>query len=113
MKRYYREHEALINQALKSKNTKINWPKLLALHHKRLKFLQHERLAHLLVLLAFGTFSLLSVFTFILTSRVEIVLLAVIFLITSITYVSHYYYLENTTQHWYKLSDEIEKKMNK
>jgi hypothetical protein len=113
MKRYCREHEAFINQALKSKNTKTNWSNLLLLHHKRLKFLQHERLIHLLVLLSFSTFSLLTVLILLLVNRLEIMLLAVIFIITSITYVSHYYYLENTTQRWYKLSDEIEKKIRK
>ena len=113
MKKYFQQHETLINQVLKNKNAKTNWPKLLLLHHKHLKFLQHERLIHLLVLLAFSTFSLLSVFTFLLTSRVEVILLATIFLLTSLGYVSHYYYLENTTQRWYKLSDELEKRIKK
>lgn len=113
MKKYFHQHETLINQALKNKSAKTNWSNLLLLHHKRLKFLQHERLIHLLVLLSFSTFSLLTVLIFLLINRLEIVLLAVIFIITSITYISHYYYLENTTQRWYKLSDELEKRIKK
>lgn len=113
MKKYFYQQEVLINQALKNKSAKTNWPKLLLLHHKHLKFLQHERLIHLLVLLAFSLFSLLSVFAVIVTIRLEIIFLATIFIVTSITYVSHYYYLENTTQRWYKLSDELEKRIKK
>lgn len=113
MKKYYREHEASVTRALKNKQAKTDWPKLLLLHHKRLKFLQHERLVHLLVMLAFSAFSLLSFFALLLTSRLEVILLSAIFLITAIIYVGHYYYLENTTQRWYKLSDELEKRIKK
>ena len=113
MTKYCREHETLINHTLKGKSLKTNWPKLLLLHHKRLRFLQHERLIHLLVLLAFGAFSILTVLVFLVINRLEIVLLTSIFLITTIAYVFHYYYLENTTQHWYRLSDEIEKRIKK
>jgi len=105
MTRYIAEHEAYIRQQLAAGFAR---PDLLEEHLIKIRWLQHERLVHLLVtmlvavlflflygLLLLGTFSVLVL---ILLGIVAILLAA---------YIYHYYRLENSVQRWYRLADEI------
>lgn len=73
-------------------------------------FFQHERLIHLLVTLAFAIFGVLSLFFYLLTEQIMVLVLFFSFLVLLIPYIKHYYLLENGTQELYKLYDEIKKK---
>ncbi len=109
--KYWLEHEKIIQQALSNKKGRIDWPRLQQKHLAKTKLLQHERLIHLLVTLSFGSFSLLSFFAFLLLDRIEIVIPAIVFLVTTLVYVIHYYRLENATLRWYKLTDKLADKL--
>lgn len=73
-------------------------------------FFQHERLIHLLVTLAFAIFGVLSLFFYLLTEQIMVLVLFFSFLVLLIPYIKHYYLLENGTQELYRLYDEIKKK---
>ena len=109
--KYWREHEKNIKQALAGKKTKTDWVKLYNQHQEKIKLIQHERLIHLLVTLAFGIFSLITFFSFLLVGRAEIAIPTFVFFATTAAYVAHYYNLENTTQRWYGLADQLAKKL--
>jgi len=74
----------------------------------RLKWLQHERLVHLLVLMmtviaflfAFGT-------ALFLPGTAAIWILTLILSVLTVAYVIHYYKLENLVQRWYLMESEI------
>jgi len=107
MMKYWLEHEKNIKQILASKKTKADFLKIQQNHLLKIKLIQHERLVHLFVTLFFGCFSLLSFFAFLILNRIEIIIPAAIFLITTLFYAIHYYRIENATQRWYKLNDQL------
>jgi uncharacterized membrane protein YoaK (UPF0700 family) len=109
--KYWLEHEKKIKAALAGKKGQTNWQVLYEQHLAKTKLLQHERLIHLLVTLSFGGFALLSFFACLVVSRIEIIVPAAIFLITTFFYVIHYYRLENMTLRWYKLGDQLADKL--
>ncbi len=71
-------------------------------------WLQHERLVHLMVTLFFALFSMLVAFAFVTVQNMVLLLLFLIFAITTGFNVNHYYLLENKTQYLYELYDKIE-----
>lgn len=77
---------------------------------EHIKFMQHERLIHLLVtilfafLLMFGFIIMLIYFSWIMVG------FTVIIFIVEIFYIFHYYKLENGVQKMYRLYDEVIKK---
>ncbi|MGN0481007.1 MAG: hypothetical protein ACI4EV_05495 [Lachnospiraceae bacterium] len=73
-------------------------------------FFQHERLIHLLVTLAFAVFAIFSMFFYLITEQIMVLVLFFSFLVLLIPYIKHYYLLENGTQELYKLYDEIKNK---
>lgn len=75
---------------------------------KRIEFYQHERLIHLLVTLAFAMFFLISLFMTILNVNIGIMVLSALFLVLLISYIKHYYFLENSVQRLYKYYYKIE-----
>ena len=109
IKEYCKEHEKAVEEALKEDSLP---PDLLFLHRERIQILQHERLIHLLVtiMVVFVTLFVLSMVLF----HPELGLLpAILLLVLAILlgfYIFHYFFLENTLQHWYRLLDQLEKK---
>jgi hypothetical protein len=109
--KYWLEHEKKIKAALAGKKGQTAWRTLYEQHLVKTKLLQHERLIHLLVTLAFGLFALLSFFTVFILNQVIIIIPAALFLATAFVYVIHYYRLENMTLRWYKLADQLAAKL--
>ena len=111
MKRFCREHEAKLDRALKEKGP---YRELLELHLEKLRWLQHERLIHLLVLIMTVLAELFAVDLALLhpetdpAAAVLVVGLAVLLAF----YFAHYFCLENTTQHWYRLAEELAEALN-
>ena len=106
MKQWCREHEAVLLAAV---HDGTMTPELKAVHLEKLGWLQHERLIHLIV-------TVMVVFAELFV--VDLVLLhpqthpgsAVIMLGFAVLlgfYFRHYFFLENTVQYWYKLTEEI------
>ena len=109
MKRFCRDHEADIERALREGSAPSA---LLKIHLEKLRWLQHERLIHLIVLCLT---SLAELFCADLTllhpqthpvSAVAMLALAVLLGF----YFAHYFFLENTTQRWYRLAEQLMKK---
>lgn len=102
MKRWCREHEAYLAAHEAS-------PELLALHLQKLRWLQHERLVHLIVTVMVVLVELFTIALVLL--RPGLGLLPLVFMIVLMIllgfYFYHYFFLENTVQHWYILADEL------
>lgn len=70
-------------------------------HLEQIRFLQHERFVHLIVML-FVIFSALFFFSlFLFLNNILFLALFVILLILTLFYVFHYFKLENTVIEWY------------
>ena len=78
-------------------------------HEKKLMWLMHERLVHLIVMILIGVVMLFSV-TFILfmpdSFPASLPMFIISFVLTCF-YVKHYFFLENTVQRWYMIDEDI------
>ena len=110
--RWCRDHEEMVENALKGSKS-YDLPELLKLHEKRLSWLMHERLIHLIVLFITAVITLFALGVILLvpdTYPFSLVLFAIVFVLT-VFYVKHYFFLENTVQHWYKLDEDISQRI--
>lgn len=107
-----KEYEASVVQTLLSEPEGTDWKRLTERHERITAAMQHERLIHLLVTLAFGAFLLISVAVASVRPTVAAGVLAGLFLVMLIPYIAHYFFLENTLQRWYRLADEIHDKQS-
>jgi len=81
---------------------------------ERLKWLQHERLVHLLVLMMTVTALLFSFGAALyLPEKASVWILVLILSVLTGAYVLHYFRLENLVQRWYLIENEILKYSNK
>ena len=106
-----------LNQYLKEINGKIkegeghNWKKTLKHHRETIRFIQHERLIHLLVTLTFGIlFVVVMMFTLIYPNTVLLVVDG-LFLVLLIPYIFYYFRLENGVQKLYWIDKLIQDKI--
>lgn len=81
---------------------------LLARHARTLAWLQHERLAHLIVTVWESLFALFFGWLFLtgVSGWPGGLLLAALLVLFGF-YIVHYFRLENTVQHWYRLADTL------
>lgn len=105
MIKYCREHERYLEE-YRAAGADVR--QLLDWHLQKLAWLQHERLVHLVVTLMSGL-AFLAALAFGCWSGWNrgTLLLAAIFLVLLAAYLWHYFQLENTVQHWYRLADEL------
>lgn len=103
---YLKKHEASIRTLLASGDDQ-DWRAIKAYHRTQIDFLQHERLIHLLVTLAFGFFMFGVLILAVLTDELLFILLFGIIAILEVFYVIHMYRLENGVQRWYVLYNEL------
>ena len=102
VKQYCREHEKKVAQTPPS-------PALLAEHREKLRWLQHERLVHLIVLVMTVIVELFAVDLALLhpeTNPLAGVMMLVLAVLLGF-YFWHYFFLENTVQRWYLIADEL------
>ena len=111
MRKFCKEHEEAVCMELSEHGAS---QKLLDRHLEKLRWLQHERLIHLIVLLLTTICELLALYLS-LGALKTVVSLAVSLLILVVLffYVLHYFFLENTTQHWYRIAEEIMDELDK
>ncbi|MCX5975377.1 MAG: hypothetical protein NTV33_00715 [Coprothermobacterota bacterium] len=107
MDKYLREHEQYISRVLTTAPPGLDWLALLAFHRAQVQFLQHERLVHLLVMLAFALFTLAALSAFLFLPSVTTGALAGILILLLAAYVIHYYKLENGVQRLYRLDRQL------
>ena len=108
MRRYCREHEALLRGRAPSRE-------LLAVHLEKLRWLQHERLVHLIVTVMVTVAELLVTAVTVLHPDPGLLLpvLMVGLAVLLGFYYRHYFFLENTVQRWYLLADALREALAK
>jgi hypothetical protein len=110
MWKYLQAHEAFVTAALKGERGPLDPHQLKAWHEKQLRFLQHERLIHLLVLLTCSVLLVLCVGYLGFTRALAPFAMSLLLLGLVAAYVVHYFRLENGVQRWYHLSNRIDEK---
>ena len=70
-------------------------------HLVQIEFFMHERLIHLLVTILFAILTVGCCVTFVVTEKIQILLLASALFVLLIPYIRHYYLLENSVQKMY------------
>ena len=108
MRAYLRRHETFVRGQLASTGDAADWEGLACAHRARTSDLQHERLAHLLVMLAVGLAALMTLLVLVVRPLVLLGVLLLLLLSLCGPYVVHYYRLENAVHRWYRLGDELD-----
>jgi hypothetical protein len=109
--KYMKRHEAYVKEQLLAEGDRRQWSRLMETHERITSAMQHERLIHLLVTLAFGVFFLLSMAMAFIEPSWQVLILMGLFFVLVVPYIAHYFFLENTVQRWYTYTDEIEKRL--
>ena len=106
MKNYCRAHEAFITSAEPTKE-------LLLFHEKKIAWIQHERLVHLIVTVMVVIAELMVVFLVVVHPELGIIppILMLGLAVLLGFYFYHYFFLENTVQRWYKIYDSMVEKL--
>jgi hypothetical protein len=104
---YMKRHERYVREMLAKNLSREAWRDLLAYHDQQIRWMQHERLIHLMIMLSVCLFALLSLGLVVLTPALPFFILLALLIILSSAYIFHYYRLENGVQKWYELSGEI------
>ena len=108
---YLKEHENYEKKMLEKNLSRSELQSLLTHHNKQIQWMQHERLAHLIVMLFVCLFMLLSLGFAVMNTSIATIVLTAFLLVLSVAYIIHYYRLENGVQRCYLLSGEIKKRM--
>ena len=111
MWKYLQLHEAFVRAALDRTSPPPDWLQLKQFHLQQIRFMQHERLIHLLVLLTMATLLLLTFGLQSLAPSLPGAGMAVLLLALVSAYVVHYFRLENGVQRWYHLANRIDEKL--
>lgn len=111
MVKYLKKYIKEIKEALGSNNEKVDWKEVLKNHRVMIGFIQHERLIHLLVTLAFGLGFLLMMGITLVSQLSVLGWVDLLLLVLLIPYVFHYFKLENGVQRLYRLDEKIREKV--
>jgi len=109
---YMKRHERYIREMLEKNLPAEAVRDLLKYHDKQIRWMQHERMAHLMTMLFVCLFALLSLGYTLLHPTMPGFILSGLLIILSAAYLIHYYRLENRVQKWYRLSVEIRNKFH-
>lgn len=106
MEEWCREHEAATRSALERG---LVTEALLEEHREKVAILQHERLVHLIVTVMTVIVELfvVGVVLFAPEKGLPAALIMLGFAVLLGFYFRHYFFLENTVQRWYKITDEM------
>lgn len=108
IRKWCAEHEEYVENALEGDLPAEEYERLVRIHEKKLGYLMHERLIHLIVM---SLIAILVIFALalIVFAPDTIMVSGPLFLIAFILlafYIRHYFFLENTVQRWYTLMDK-------
>ena len=104
---YMKRHEQHVRQMLERELDLQAWQELLEDHDRQIRWMQHERLVHLLVMLFVCLFALLALGFSLIIPAAPLLALFGLLMILAVAYIIHYYRLENGIQRWYGLAGEI------
>ncbi len=108
-------HERYIGDKLAGELSAGEIAEVKDLHEKRLSWLMHERLIHLIVLFITVILVLFSMSLILLlpdTVYAALPMFTITFIL-AVFYVRHYFFLENTVQHWYELDELLDRRYPK
>lgn len=106
MRKYLTAYLEQLQAKLDSKDA-LDYEELITEHLRKIEFMQHERLIHLLVTMMFTLSFLIMLGVLLMTGEILLILLLVLALALLIPYIWHYYFLENSVQRMYKMYDEL------
>lgn len=95
---------------LLSNSDKLEKNQISAMRHEiliQIKFMQHERLIHFLVVILIALLFFITIGFVLYFKSIGLILLCLLLLILLIPYIMHYYFLENTTQKFYILYNQL------
>lgn len=106
-----------LNQYLVEINKKIkeryhhNWKEVLVDHRETIKFMQHERLIHLMVTLTIAILFVISMSFSLVYQFTALIVVDFLLLILLVPYIFHYFKLENGVQKMYWIDKLIQEKI--
>jgi len=103
----FKTHDDAIRKILLEKESNADWGRILDHHRNMIARIQHERLIHLLVTIFVGLVMSIASFITIVAQNPRLLIIAAPLIVLFIAYILHYRFLENTTQKWYSLEDEM------
>lgn len=103
----FKKYDIKIKKILSDKSQPTNWNQVLSDHQRMISIIQHERLIHLLVTIFVGLTMLVTSLATIVTKEAYFLILSVPLILLFLGYIFHYHFLENTTQSWYLIEEEI------
>lgn len=107
---FCRDHEKYIDEKLMSGEVTAD---TLSWHLEKLRWLQHERLIHLLVTMLTAVVFLFTILLEYLTLSVLVYPFLIISFAMTFAYLIHYFRLENYVQHWYSLAVKLRNSIKK
>lgn len=110
MKKYFLDYIAWLDEKLSQDGTDLG--RLLEIHREKTRYFQHERFVHLFVMILFAVCTVATFLVIVVTEKMQLLPLEILFLILLVPYISHYYFLENNTQRLYRYYDEIVKRLS-
>ncbi len=111
MWKYLQLHEAFVRACLEGKKGELDWRQLKEFHAQQIRFMQHERLIHLLVLLTMALLLVLCIGYLSLAPSGPVFAMSLLLLLLVAAYVIHYFRLENGVQRCYHLANRIDEKL--
>lgn len=109
MTEYFKQYRRYVTKCLNSNDVDLN--KLMMYHLEKIKFFQHERFIHLIVMFLFAIAVIITFIAIAVFQNMVLVPLAAALMILLVPYIKHYYFLENQTQELYKDYDKIYEKL--
>jgi hypothetical protein len=107
MKKRILAYHHKVDEILEHPNEDTDWEDVLREHLVQVGFFQHERLVHLLVLILFALFFVLSIGIALIADYLPMLAVTLLVLVLLVPYISHYYLLENEVQYMYRQYDKI------
>lgn len=106
IKKWCKAHETWVCDQL---NAGRDPQEILLWHMKKIEWLQHERLIHLLVVLLTAGITLFALAVTLWLPDLALASGPIFFgfLILLAFYLAHYFFLENTVQHWYHIAEDL------
>ena len=98
MAKRIRRYIAYIDELLKRND--VDFAREAERHLTQVGFFMHERLIHLIVLVA-------TCITFVVTDNISLLILALAFMVLLVPYIMHYHLLENSVQYMYEQYDRM------
>jgi hypothetical protein len=107
MKKYIQNYISYITGLLENPQSIEDIEDLKTEHLRQIQFIQHERFIHLIVTCLFAILLFISIGILLISGNVSLLALIALILCLLCPYISHYFFLENSTQKLYSIYNKI------